>query len=544
MHHVFGACRVAGVLSIFLLSACSSSGGDDGEGRSTQTSVSANSISFTADAPDAATPAAQTITATFGDSVAHLAVIHTGVGVANVTSTTSGRTAQITVEPESPATLGSGVFRGTIAVTGYFCADANCASLAAGNTQQITINYQISPVILSIAPYVGTANVSNTAIIRGIGFAAFPTQGVRFNDTPATEFVLLSDEEIRVSYPALPAGTYEVQVDSSAHQGSLQSQATLIVVEPTDYAAEALAYPVAGPAVRELLYDAERRAIILATDTGGGALVRYAHDGAAWSTPSTVALDDLQDVALSTRGDRILAVTETALVPVDPVSLAADGPIEAPSLPSGTFLKALGVTNDDRALITTGRSESATSPLYLYAGRRGTLAQLDVVMNNATPAAAGVGSPLVFIQGTSATTTAPAVFVFNVTSAQFDTTPVALTQNAVPPVVNRTGSRAILNGTNVYGSNFALFGTLPSTSVAATLKPDGTRAYTYDSDAGALRVFDTSETRNGAAYAALGSPIALAGNPGANPRMTISPDGNTLFIAGSTQLIVQPTPDL
>lgn len=544
MHHVFGARRVAGVLSIFLLSACSSSGDGGDDGRSTQTSVSADSISFTADAPDAATPAAQTITATFGDSVAHLAVIHTGVGIANVTSTVSGRTAQITVEPESPATLGSGIFSGNIAVTGYFCADAACTSLAAGNTQRITINYQISPVILSIAPYVGTANVANTAIIRGVGFAAFPTQGVRFNDTQATEFVLLSDQELRVNYPALPAGTYEVQVDSSAHQGSLQSQATLVVVEPTDYPAQALAYPVAGPSVRELLYDAERRAILLATDASGGTLIRYAHDGAAWSAPSTAALADLQDMALSTRGDRILALTGTALVPVDPVSLAADEPLAAPSLPSGTSLKGLAVTNDDRALITTGRAESENSPLYLYSGRQGTLAQLDVVMNNATPAAAGVGTPLVFIQGTSETTTAPVVLLFNVSSAQFDTTPVRLTQNAVPPVVNRTGSRAILNGTNVYGAGFSLFGTLPSTSVAATLNADGSRAYTYDSDAGALRVFDISESQNGGAYSALGSPIALAGDPGANPRMTISPDGNTLFIAGSTQLIVQPTPDL
>src|SRR5690606_22040508 len=174
-----------------------------------------------------------------------------------------------------------------------------------------------------------------------------------------------------------------------------------------------------------------------------------------------------------------------------------DAAIEAPSLPSGTFLKALAVTNDDRALVTTGRSESEGSPLYLYSGRQRTLAQLDVAMNNATPAAAGAGSSVVFIQGTPATTSAPVVILFNVTNAQFDPTSAALTQNAVPPVADRTGSRAILNGTNVYGVGFALFGTFPSTSVAATLKPDGTRAYTYDPDAGGLLVFDVSATQNG-----------------------------------------------
>ena len=257
-----------------MLSACSSGGGDEGEKGSTQTSLSASSVSFSVDAPDADAPAPQTITATFGERVAHLSVIHTGVGVANVTSTVSGRTAEITIEPEQPSSLGSGIFQGVIAVTGYFCADAACTSLAAGNTQRISVNYQISPVILSIGPYIGTANVAGTAIVRGIGFASFATQGVRFNDTPATEFVLFGDQEIRVSYPALPAGSYEVQIDVPAHEGTLQSQATLVVVEPTAYPAQALAYPAGGPGVREILYDAERRAIVVATYKSGGSLIR------------------------------------------------------------------------------------------------------------------------------------------------------------------------------------------------------------------------------------------------------------------------------
>lgn len=239
----------------------------------------------------------------------------------------------------------------------------------------------------------------------------------------------------------------------------------------------------------------------------------------------------------------MLAVTRTALVPTDPSTLAPGTSIAAPSLPSGTFLKALGVTNDDRALLTTGRSESAVSPLYLYSGRQATLTQLNTSLNNATPAAAASGSSMIFIQGTSATTTAPPVILFSTSSAQFEPTSASLTQNAVPPVVDRNGTRAVLNGRNVYGPNFALFGTLPTTTAAATVKPDGTRAYTYDPDAGGIRTFNISTARdNGGAYPDVGSTVPLAGDPGANPRMTISLDGNTLFIAGSTQLIVQPTP--
>ena len=56
-----------------------------------------------------------------------------------------------------------------------------------------------------------------------------------------------------------------------------------------------------------------------------------------------------------------------------------------------------------------------------------------------------------------------------------------------------------------------------------------------------MLVFDISATKEGGDYTAT-STIALAGLPGSNLRMTLSFDGKTLFIAGATQLVVQPTP--
>lgn len=543
VHHLLGARRVAGVLSLLLLAACSSGGGGDEQGRSAGITLSTNSVAFAADAPDADTPETQVVTATFGENVVHLAVIHTSNAIANITTSTSGRTAQISIAPAAPSDLGSGIFQATIAVTGYFCADAGCTSLAAGDTEQIRVTYQISPVILAIAPYVATANESGTAIIRGVGFASFATQGVRFGDTAATEFVLISDQEIRVTYPALPAGTYPVQIDIPDHIGDLQSEATLVVVEPTAYPAQALAYPSANPTIREILYDAERRAILLATDSGGGSLVRFAYGASDWEAPTSAAVNGVQDIALSTRGERLLAVTPSALALVNPTSLATTSSIDAPDLGEGITLRALGVLNDDRALITTGRSESSISALYLYSGRQATLTPLTTGMNNATPAATATGSTVIFTQGHSSTTTALAVLIFNATTGQFDSAGITLTQNAIPPVVDRVGTRAVLNGTNVYGPGFDLLGTLPTATAAVAVKPDGKRAYTYEPSVG-VRTFDISADRHGEAYAALGSPVPLVGDPGANPRMTISPDGTTLFIAGSTQLIVQPVPSL
>jgi hypothetical protein len=110
--------------------------------------------------------------------------------------------------------------------------------------------------------------------------------------------------------------------------------------------------------------------------------------------------------------------------------------------------------------------------------------------------------------------------------------------------VDRTGTRAVLNGVNVHGTNFELFGTLPTTTLAVAVKSDGTRAYTYDSAAAGILAFDISANIDEAAYTALGPPVPLAGDPGSGVRMTISPDGNTLFLAGNNQVVIQPAPVL
>lgn len=548
MHHLLGVRRVASVLLVALLAACSSGGDGDDRTRSTEIVVSTNSITFSADAPDADTPAAQTITATFGSDVAHLAVIHNGRGIANVTSEISGRTATINVEPTAPSAIGSGIFTGSIAITGYFCADASCTSLAAGNTETITVSYQISPVIISVAPYVGIADKSASAILRGVGFASFATQGVRLGTIQATEFTVSTDSLIRFTYPALEAGSYDVQIDIPTHEGDIDSAARLVIVEPTDYAAEALDYPESG-AVRRIIYDAERSAILVGTDADGGTILRYAFADGAWQAPEIVALDDLQDFALSIHGDRLLAITRDSFVPLDATTLELGAEKEAPSLASGHFLKNIAVTNNDQALITTGRNENATSPLYVYVSRQDVLTQLSsTVLNNATPVATDSGSTVLFMQGHSSTTNQTAVIVFSATTGEFDVLPTQLRQNEIPPLVDRDGTRAILNGRRVHGEGFDLLGLLPETTLAVAINREGTRAYTYDSEAGGILTFDITEDisddTTGEEFTPEGPAEPLVANPGTGPRMAISPDGNTLFIAGNARVVIHPTPDL
>lgn len=543
MHYLPGARRVAGFLLVSLLAGCSGGGGDDD---ATGMQISTNAISFSAAAPDAATPAAQVFTATFGEDIAHLAVINSGDAVAGVTSTMNGRTAQITVTPTAPSTVGPGAFTGAVAVTGYTCADSTCSRLSAGSTSTVAVSYQVSPVVQLVTPYVAISGVSDSVVIRGIGLGSFSVQGARFGDIAATSITAVSATEFRATYPALAAGTYTVRLNSSNHQGEIPSNATLVVVDPVAYAATTLSYSVPANEARRIVYDAERRALIAVNNYGDGSIVRYAYDGAAWSAPVNV-VTGLRDVALSAKGTQLYGITNTAVTPVDPITLALGTAVTAPSPPANSYLKNIVVGNDDRALITTGISSSTATTGYLYDPVTAAVVQNGVALNNATPAMAANGATAIVSQGDPTLTADIAVYSYATSSNALATTSVSLRQNTVAPAVDRAVTRVILNGLRVYGvvnNDLSLFGTLPDTTTAVVMKPNGTRAYTYDPTAGGIVTYDVSVDRDEAAYVALGAATPLAGNPGSGVKMIITPDGGTLFLAGSDQIVVQPTPAL
>lgn len=540
LHHLAGVGRVTGLLLLVsLLGACG--GGDDDQ--SAHTELSTHSITFNADTPDAPTPAAQTVTATVGADIAHLSVLHAGPGIVRVTSSLAGRTAQISIEPEAPSSIGSGVFTSTVAVTGYVCADAACSTFAAGNTETLTVKYQVSPIVRFVAPYVASAETSAAVVIRGKGFLGFATQGVKFGTVAATSSTVVSDTEIRATYPALPAGTYAVQLDIPSHLGPITSTAELVVLEPIAYSAGVLAYPTAAPAIRSFLHDAERNSLLVATNSNGGTILRYSYAGGAWGAPESVPLSELQDLALSIDGAQLLAISKAALTPMDAATLAPGTAVAAPAtLPANSFLKNLAVVNDNAALITSGIAGSTTTPVYRFAVGATALIEQTTKLDDATPGASGDGSIVMLIQGDPSVTAAPSVVAYTAANNVFGASGISLKQTTIAPVLDRAATRIALNGVNVYDSSFALLGKLPGTTLAVVFSPDAKRAYTYDSSAPALLTFDTSKSAAGKAFTQLGSAVPLVGSPGTGVKMAISPDGGTLFFAGSTQLVIQPTP--
>jgi hypothetical protein len=537
--HQTVARRIAGLIVIGSLSACGGGGSD--EQNSVEVLLSTGTLSFTAQVVDSA-PQSQVITATLGEDIVHLSVVHAGSAIGSITHARTGNTAQITVTPTVPNATGAGRFDGAIAVTGYVCADATCSSLAPAQTKTVNVSYQISPVVRLIAPYVAVAGVSANVVIRGAGFSGFALRNVTFGGTPASSFQLVNDGEITAVYPALVAGNHTVSLDLPDHQGAIQSAATLVTQSPVDHVPEVLPYPGAPTAIRSVVYDPERSAVLVATDIGGGTILRYVFANGAWSAPTSHPIAQLQDVALTTNGAEVLALAQTQLIPLTATTMTPGTAVSAPSLASGNFLKNLAVANNNRAIITTGIAQSASTTLYVYDVATAQMLQSNVLLNNSVPGASFDGARLVFSQGDPSLTAEPAVTGYVPTTDAFAATGITLNQNGLAPVLDRNASRMILNGTRVYDSALAFFGALSDAPEAVVLRQNGERAYTYDVSAGGVLTFDLTANPDSDVYNPLAAAVPLIGDPGASVKMTISPDGRTLFIAGTTQLVVQPAP--
>ncbi len=546
MHLVTYLCRAVALISLIMLSACSGGSTDN----QASTTVLADGLTFSVISPDVSTPAAQVITATFSTGTLYITVLHSGTAIENVSYTLSGAKAQVVVTPKSPSKLGVGIFSGVVTITGYRCADASCSGQVSGNSQAINVTYLIPPIVRQVAPYVGNSNMAESVIIRGQGFTKFSITNVKFGSTVASSFTVINDNVIQTTHPALLAGTYAVEIEAPTAPMAITSSANLVVVNAPNYIATTVAYPPTAPApqVTQLLYDAERQALLVAINPSiaGSQILRFPFaSGTTWGPSSSVAIDSLSDIALSTNGQNLFVLSQTTLTEADPATLALDPNIPGPSLTSGIFLKNLGIINDGAALVTTGYNSSLGTSLYFYNPSNTVFSVLTATsLDNAIPGISADGSLSVFQGGNSGLTYPTTVYQYTADTSLFSSFGILLNKNSVTPVLDRTATRVVLNGTNVYDNLHNLLGTLPNTALAVVLNSDpvDSRAYTFDSADSKLHSFDLSNSVFGGAYPEVGLGTVLAGNPGTGIKMAISPDGGTVFLAGSDMIVVQPSP--
>jgi len=561
----------------YLIASCSGGGGSGGT--PPQFVVSPANLSFSAASPNDATPPSQPITATVNGVSANtlfVRVVVTGPAVASVdnlviTGPNSGR---LSVHVASPSTIGPGSHASVITVTAC-TTDINCSgALLTGSPATINVAYQVGavpPPPDAVAPSVGTANVSDEVIIRGRGFV--PGTLVSFGSTPASTSTVVSATEIHATYPPLPAGIYQVALNG----GATAFSGSVTLVQPnTLTGATTLNYPSVVQNMRGLVYDARRQALLVGTgdsNPGANKVLRYTFNGAAWNPASlNQPLPDVRGLALSLDGERLLAITDTAVVELDPVTLAPRTTTTRTTNPAGgipLFLKSIVATNDGKASIVSGGQNFNQRWLYDVAARSISIpfsSQFQPVIGGPDN-----GSRVVLVEG--GLSSPQPVLQYSASSGLVSTTSFNLQQNSPaagnledinPPVFDRRGTRMLVFGaTNtsgfahtVYDPNFTALGKVPSgfpgtTTAAYALSPDGARAYILELGTGVCRVhaFDLGAPPVAGGLfpeIVVGFPIDIAPCPAdfdSKPtRMLLNPPGDTLFIAGTLSIRIERLP--
>ncbi|HEY1286957.1 MAG TPA: IPT/TIG domain-containing protein [Burkholderiales bacterium] len=529
---------------------------------------------------------------TGGTLFARLVVTGDAVDVANSFVDILGPTqARITIRPVSPAGLAAGSSH-TSVITLIACnTDPSCSGpQIGGSPATINVAYTVGPLTTppvppappvppqTLAPSVGAASVAGDVVLRGSGFT--PVTAVTFGGTPAADFTVMSDTEIRATYPALAAGTLNIGLNG----GAVPFGPPLTLVAKGTLAAATLAYPTPPQNMRGLAFEPVTQTLFVgagfSTPTNNQ-VVSYTFAAGSWQLTQAPMVSNLRNLALSLDRSRLLAITDTSIIELDPATLIAQPATLAPNVTTTTpdaFLKGIVATNDGQAFITSS-SPTATAIgqhwLYDIAARSITGPFNSYAFpetggpDNGTRALIVQGGGLLPVQQYSAFTgSVGPIIPTSFSLAHFH--PVATrVENINLPAFDRNGSRMLVASFNggtihaVYDANFDVLGRVPSndlvggipvSTAAYAISPDATRAYILQIGAGVCRVraFDlVTPPGPSVQYQELtitGFPINLSPNcPAADfttpSRMLLDPTGNTLFIAGERLIrIVTPLP--
>ena len=603
MHPLSNSRTLCGLGVLLLLGACGG-GGSDGSpsppgsgnpigngpppGSAPTFSVSTTTLNFATGIPNNTPPARKILAAISGPVNGAFYIRNSGtitnVSISVDSTSQSGQTPTINIvaTPVSANLATPGTYTGT--VTLIACVDDPTCQTGQlpGSPQTVNITYSVESNATFVqgdvvAPRVAMAGQTGTVRIRGRGLSG--ATDVRLGSTPATNVQvdsLAGDTTVRVTYPALPAGSYPVTVNS----GAIPFTGTLVVVNPPNYAATTLQYPSTPQEIGGTFYDAQQQALFVATryaDSQANQLLKFQYSGSAWLAPVAISVPKIQDVALSADGTVLLAVTDTAMMEFDPATLAASGtyPVLDNLVNSGNaYLQSLAVANDGYAFVTTGGANpgheflySATRHIFitLTSASSSPAASLDPRLYFGNPGVSGDGSLMAITQdprsmAQNPMSSRPCLYVYDTggqgsgflgfRSATYTDRDRSQFPRSARPALDREGRRIVLNGpsTVVLDRAYGPRGTLPNTTRAVAVKPDASRAYTFDapngSDAGMFLAFDLTTSLTGTAqYSPLSAGIPMTpGNGTGAIAMTITPDGGTVFVAGVSGVYVQPTP--
>jgi hypothetical protein len=401
-----------------------------------------------------------------------------------------------------------------------------------------------------VSPGTEVAGTAMEVTVRGDNFDAVTVTGIRFGDTTATSFRVVSPTEIRATHRALPAGSYPITVENTGNLG--RSLASMSVVAPLSTSTIAIAHPPATPYWYPIgvVYDAPRQALlvglVLNDGSGKARILRYTHDGASWQGPVQFAVDGgLTSMTLSQDGKQLLAGQDSAVIrQFDPATLALLNTSE----PGGAYfeyLSTMPLTNDGYVLGPVSMGASGYSSVLKYSVRAAAFVDypegLNLMGDGGTGVASADGSTI--LMGNNP---------YNDDLFQlYDASTGALKPVHVADVpygmaTDRTGSRFIVGNSGIYDRNLSLLGRLPENMANVVMSRDGNRVYALDFDR-KLWSFSLGEINGSFTLTQLGAPATLIQDPSPSngaehypTLMTINPDGGTLFIVGTKCTIVMP----
>lgn len=453
--------------------------------------------------------------------------------------TPSGGTPDLSHGPQAvtlnvnPAGLAAGVYSAIVRFT---------SASNYGTSMPVTLTVG-NPSVNFVAPYVVPAGSGGNVIIRGRGFSALSPGSltVLFNSTPAASARVVSDTEMRAAYPSLAAASYSISVSSGATSIPSRAALKLVVINPPAFPLTTIARPATAGRPANLIYDAERQALLF-TDPANGRILRYALSGGG---DATADFPPVGQIALSPDGAELIRTVygSAQLQRLDPVTLAVVSSVAI----SGYFRNRPPAFANDGGLIGSGYIAGAYLCRYDMLTQAFTPISFQTHMWNRDAFGSADGSTvaLPYSSNDSADTR---VYIYDASSGAV-TVRAGTTIASYPQVYSGTGSvsadgsRSILYNASspakiaVYDAQFNVLGTLPDGATPFVISPDGNSAYAYNAADGRVRKFSIS---GGGVSEAGGTVVAPANTEMAE--MTISPDGVTLFLVGQTSVVIAPAP--
>ena len=199
--------------------------------------------------------------------------------------------------------------------------------------------------VATVAPYVEASGGAAQVILRGGDFDAATIQAVKFGTQSVGAFTVDGATQLRVTHPALAAGSYPVTLTISG--AASDSLATLVVQDASDYTAAGTGtVPISFGQLAE--FDPERRSCYVASANQVAALRA---GSSAWATQASPAsFTQIFGMALSADGRELLVGDERQIVHLDPQTLAETHRSDL-SAPTSAFLPA-GLARVDDGTVT------------------------------------------------------------------------------------------------------------------------------------------------------------------------------------------------